>query len=389
MTKIVFSSKPIASRDALAKTLSLDAHTLAGFEDNIASYYNHFTRPKKNGEGVRFITAPKPALMQIQRRINSRIFSACVFPEYLHGSIRDRDCPRDFLSNATEHKAADTVITLDIRNFYPTITEREVFKVFKYLFRFSDEAAESLTALVTLNGTVPQGAPTSSFVANLIFYDKEPRLVSELVRSGASYTRLLDDITVSFSSRNSSEKLKQQVIGKIRSMCSEKGFQLHDGKQKIYSLRSSPNPALVTGVTIRHGRVGLSPEYRGRARAKVNRCEKLYQAGYRTSSEYHHLHNSTLGDVTLLKRLGYQAADVYLEKLRACPPVYSPKKAYKIRRACEDLTQRIQPATIRALARRYHVLSHCLNILQRTKPKQAKDLRRNLRAAFSRAQQNV
>lgn len=389
MEKIVFASTPIASRAALARALSLDIHSLAEFEQNAASYYNCFTKPKKSGEGLRAITAPKPALMQIQRRINARIFSSCVFPSYLHGSIKDLILPRDFLSNAQEHKSAETVITLDIRNFYPSIGEGEVFKIFKYLLRFTDEVAKSLVALVTLNGSVPQGAPTSSYIANMMFYDKEPKLVSDFRRQELRYTRLLDDITISFSDHQSAEKLKRQVIGRVRSMCSERGFQLHDGKQRIHSLRSSPNPALVTGVIIRHGRVGLPAEYRDKTRAKVHHCEMQYQAGHQTATEYHRLHNSTLGDVTLLKRLDYKVADRYAEKLRSCLPTYSPKKARQLRRACEDLAHKIRPSTATALTRRYHVLSHCLTVLQRTRPVQAEKLRMALRTAFSRAMSNA
>lgn len=389
MEKIVFASTPIASRTALAKTLSLDIHSLAELEQNTASYYNSFTRPKKNGEGLRVITAPKPTLMQVQKRINARIFAGCVFPTYLHGSIKDPDLPRDFLSNALEHKSAETVITLDIRNFYPSIGEREVFQVFKYLLRFTDEVATSLMALVTVNGSIPQGAPTSSFIANMMFYDKEPKLVAEFRRAGVRYTRLLDDITISFSDRKSAEKLKRHVIGRVRSMCSERGFQLHDGKQRIHSLHSSPNPAVVTGIVIRHGRVGLPAEYREKARAKVHHCKKQYQAGHQTTAEYHRLHSSSLGDITLLKRLGYKSANGYAEELRSCLPTYSPKKARQLHRACEDLVRKIRPSTVAALKRRYHVLNHCLFVLQRTKPAQAKKLRRELRVAFSRAMSNA
>lgn len=384
MKKIVFASTPIASRAALAKTLSLDLYCLAEFEKNAASYYDHFTRPKKNSVGLRSITAPKPALMQLQRRINSRIFSGCTFPSYLHGSIKDPSSPRDFLSNALEHRSAETVITLDIKNFYPSISEGEVFKVFKYLLRFTDEVAKSLAALVTLNGSLPQGAPTSSFIANMMFYDKEPKLVSEFQRAGISYTRLVDDITVSYLGRKSGDKLKRNIIGRVRLMCSEKGFQLHDGKLRVHSLRSSPNPALVTGITIKNGRVGLPVEYRDRTRAKVHRCEMQYQAGHQTAAEYHRLHNSALGDVTLLKRLGYKAAESYAEKLQSCLPTYNSKKTRQLRRACEDLLGKIQPSTVTTLTRRYHILTHCLTVLHRTQPAQAEKLRRQLRRAFSK-----
>ncbi len=388
MNRITFASRPIASRAALAKTLSLDERVLRELEQNVNALYLCFERPKKHGEGMRSITAPKPALMQVQRRINTRIFSGCKFPRYLHGSIKDLEAPRDFLTNASEHKAAEHVITLDIKNFYPSIEREEVFKIFKYLLRFPDEVATSLTSLVTLNGVVPQGAPTSSFIANMVFYDREPKLVEEFIRSGVRYTRLLDDITLSFSNRISSEKLKGEVIGKVRAMCSEKGFKLHDGKQRIHALISSPNPAIVTGVSIRNGRVGLPPVYRDKTRAKVHTCVKQFDAGHQTAAEYHRLHNSALGDVTLLKRLNYSCAEAYAEKLRSCLPTYSPKKARQLRRMCEDLAIKMRPSSVAALTRRFHVLMHCLTVLSRTRPNQASTLRTLLRTSHAKAISN-
>ncbi|AZY50726.1 hypothetical protein C0J09_17425 [Bordetella avium] len=388
MNRITFASRPIASRAALAKALSLDELVLTELEKNADAFYIFFERPKKSGEGMRTITAPKPALMQVQRRINSRIFSSCKFPRYLHGSIKDADSPRDFLTNASEHRAAEHVITLDIKNFYPSIGREEVFKIFKYLLKFPDEVANSLTALVTLDGAVPQGAPTSSFIANMVFYDREPKLVEEFIRSGVRYTRLLDDITLSFSNRISSEKFKGEVIGKVRGMCSEKGFQLHDGKQKIHALISSPNPAIVTGVSIRNGRVGLPPAYRDKTRAKVHNCVKQFGAGHQTAAEYHRLHNSALGDVTLLKRLNYSSAEAYAEKLRSCLPTYSPKKARQLQRMCEDLATKMRPSSVAALTRRFHVLMHCLTVLGRTRPNQARTLRTLLRTSHAKAISN-
>lgn len=388
MNRITFASRPIASRAALAKALSLDERVLTELERNADTFYVFFERPKKNGEGMRTITAPKPALMQVQRRINSRIFSGCKFPRYLHGSIKDADSPRDFLTNASEHRAAEYVITLDIKNFYPSIGREEVFKIFKYLLKFPDDVANSLTSLVTLDDVVPQGAPTSSFIANMVFYDREPKLVEEFIRSGVRYTRLLDDITLSFSNRISSEKLKGEVIGKVRAMCSEKGFKLHDGKQKIHALISSPNPAIVTGVSIRNGRVGLPPAYRDKTRAKVHNCVKQFGAGQQTAAGYHRLHNSALGDVTLLKRLNYSCAEAYAEKLRSCLPTYSPKKARQLRRMCEDLAMKMRPSSVAALTRRFHVLMHCLTVLGRTRPNQASTLRTLLRTSHAKAISN-
>lgn len=390
MSKIVFPSAPIASREVLAKTLSLELKTLEELVASIPSSYRHFPLKKKNSSEFRNITAPKPFLMNIQKRINARIFSACIFPSYLQGSIRDKDLPRDFLSNAKVHASADTVITLDVKDFYPSIKEPEVFKIFKYLFHFKDEVSSALTALVTLNGSLPQGAPTSSYIANMIFHGKEHKLVAELRRKKVHYTRLLDDITLSFSGKDEQTEVRARVIGLVRKMCTDSGLKLHDGKQKIIITRQPSSPAaVVTGITLKRGKVGLPREYRAKVRSKVNHCLKLYEAGDQTTAEYHKLHNSTLGDVTLLKRLGYSKAEEYAQSLKDCEPTYSHKKIGFLRRACMDLAKRLRPSTVSQLTRRYYVLTHCLNVMARTQPTLAKQLRKELREAFSKAIKNV
>ena len=383
MKKIKYSSAAIASKEVMAKTLSLEIKTLEELEKNIVSNYNFFSQPKKNSTELRDITAPKPFLMQVQRRINARVFSHLTFPNYLQGSIKDKITPRDFLSNAIAHKSAKTVITLDIRNFYPSITTKEVFKIFKYLCKFKDEVASTLTNLVTLNGSLPQGAPTSSYIANMIFYDLEPKLVTTLKQHNINYTRLLDDITLSFSSKRDLDELKSKAIGMVRNMCTVKSLQLHDGKQQIVSTWESSSPAaVVTGITIKKGKVGLTRQYRDKVRAKVHNCLKSYQAGNQTTMDYHRLHNSTLGDVTLLKRLNYSQAEGFAKTLKACAPTYSSQKASYIHRACKDLTLKLRASTLDQQTRRYYVLNHCLTVLARTKPKLAKKLRKELTEAF-------
>lgn len=134
----------------------------------MSDYYTPFQIIKKSG-GVREIRAPKPILKTIQRRINTRIFSHCTFPLYLQGSIKDNLNPRDFFSNAKIHSSSKTVIAADIENFYPSVSAGSVKQVFKYLFKFPDDVADFLVSLTTLDGALPQGAPTSSYLANLIF----------------------------------------------------------------------------------------------------------------------------------------------------------------------------------------------------------------------------
>lgn len=389
MDHITYQGSSIASMQSLARTLSVDPGVLERLLTRIGASYNYFTLPKRT-TGQRQIASPKPLLKALQQRINSRIFTRCAFPAYLQGSIKDPMNPRDFVTNAVVHSKSEILVCLDIKDFYPSIQKREVFKIFKYLFQFKDEVATTLTALVCLEKGVPQGAPTSSYIANMIFYDREPRLVQEFQSAGFLYTRLLDDITVSFvSSEHSTNNRTSHVIQKVRAMFTEKGFVLHPRKLKIDDVKRSSQPAVVTGLTIKNGHVGLARSYRERTRAKVHSCLKQFEAGQGTESAYHELHNSASGDVTLLKRLGYKAADQYRVVLSACQPTYSKKEAGKVKKFCLGLEQKLNSVTKEDYTGRYNLLLYKLSILGRTRPRLASALGSSLRAAMAKANSSI
>ncbi|MCM5124635.1 reverse transcriptase family protein, partial [Escherichia coli] len=108
----------------------------------------------------------------IQKKINKEIFEKIDYPHYLHGALSGRD----YISNAAVHTRKRTVICLDITNFYPSISKKDVCSIFKNLMRFSPEVSLCLTELVTLNNKVPQGGCCSSYIANLLFFNSEYNL---------------------------------------------------------------------------------------------------------------------------------------------------------------------------------------------------------------------
>ena len=80
-------------------------------------------------------------------------------------------------------------------------------------FCFPIDVAQTLTKLTTFNGFLPQGAATSSYIANLIFWDKEPDIEHNLRERDVYYSRYVDDITVS-----TNRKLSKQERGDIKSL---------------------------------------------------------------------------------------------------------------------------------------------------------------------------
>jgi retron-type reverse transcriptase len=131
--------------------------------------------------------------------------------------------------------------------------------------RFSSPVAEILTRLTSHNGGIPQGAPTSSDLANLVFWEKESRLVNRLSARGLYYTRLVDDICIS-----SDEALPQdwirRAIGQVRHFVLDYGLRVKNRKTQVAFAGSRQ---LVNGLLVNQ-RVSMPQEKRRAVRAAVH-----------------------------------------------------------------------------------------------------------------------
>jgi reverse transcriptase-like protein len=114
-------------------------------------------------------------------------------PAYLHGGVRGRSV-RD---NVLLHFGAEVLVTLDIKSFYPSITNRMVYRVWKSLLNCSPRISALLTQLTTFERRLPQGAPTSTTLANLVLHsvDEPIRRACEIL--GVKYSTLVDDLAFS------------------------------------------------------------------------------------------------------------------------------------------------------------------------------------------------
>jgi hypothetical protein len=178
----------IGSVEALAKALDVHHDLLLDIAKKVDQSYTSFDIPKKNNSGYRTVCEPKHELKRLQKKINSRILELVKYPSYLQGGIKDKSLSRDYVKNAAIHVKPTVLISLDIKNFYPNIHRSHVLNVFKNFLGFHPDVAEVLTCLTTLNDRVPQGGCCSSYLANLIFFGDEFKLVQKLRKLGWRYS---------------------------------------------------------------------------------------------------------------------------------------------------------------------------------------------------------
>ncbi|NGP75628.1 RNA-directed DNA polymerase [Balneolaceae bacterium YR4-1] len=210
----------------------------------------------QNGEPeIRVLIPPKGKLKGIQKLINSRIFSQIDFPPQLHGSIREKSC----ITNAREHQGNKYFFLTDLRNYFPTINNNLVYEALIKL-DFSPEVASLITRLVTYKGCIPQGAPTSPAISNLVFLPYDSKIIKICKQHELTYTRYIDDLT--FSSKNF---IPKAVIQNILDVIRHSPFKFHPRKTK-----TNIGITEVTGVLVKNNGL-VAPE------RKFQKLEKLKQ----------------------------------------------------------------------------------------------------------------
>src|SRR6202035_43946 len=115
---------------------------------------------------VRLIDNPIEPLRTIQKRIQSRLLASLQLPFYLCGGVKGRTT----VDNVTMHLGAPVVLTVDVKDFFPSIHNHMVYKVWTNLLGCSAEIASLLTRLTTRMHYLPQGSSTSTMLANLVIF---------------------------------------------------------------------------------------------------------------------------------------------------------------------------------------------------------------------------
>ena len=247
--------------ESLSRILDLDScllNQVYGQWGRIDTLYKSFEIKKKSG-GIRKIEAPSSFLKMIQRKVKDNILYKQNLNDATHGFVPKRS----IFTNAKVHVGANIVINLDLKDFFPTISANRVFGVFKKI-GFNDFEASFLTRITTCNNKLPQGAPTSPVIANLVAQNLDKRLKGLCKKYSASYTRYADDLT--FSGDYSIKKL----LPIIRKIIKEESFEI--AKEKTCLFRKGRRQE-VTGLTV-NDKVSIPRHIRKKLRAAVYRISK-------------------------------------------------------------------------------------------------------------------
>lgn len=381
MDKPYYPYNPIASIDSLSSTLGVHPDILIDIANNSCNSYTEFTVPSKNKD--RLVYEPKYELKRIQKRINSRIFEKVEYPSYLQGGIKDRINKRDYVENAKLHVNSKHLINLDIKSFYDNIKPIYVFYVYKMLFKFSDEVSNVLTLLTTYKNRVPQGACTSSYLANLIFFNSEYTLVSSFRQQSINYSRLLDDVTLSSDDELPTDTVVC-AIKKVASLFKKYDLRLKQSKTKVEVKSNKEAEYKVTGLWVGNGEPRARKHERRYIRQLVYICSLKYNDSS-SSQSYHDFWNKVSGMVAKLSRLHHTESKILRKKMAKILPTLSDEVKNKLILDIKKLIRKPKPhysSYTDGEVSRVNKALYYLGILGRTEPGLARQLRQNLKIKY-------
>ncbi len=220
------ATKPRLDCDELARRLGV---TLAELTDHQPSYRE--VRVAKPTGGFRKLEIPDDPTKQLQRTIHRRLLHAlsahpmaCGFEE--GASIVDAAMP---------HQQKRVVVKMDIRHFFEHTTSERVTRWFSSI-GWDDQAAKLLTRLTTHNGHLPQGAPTSPRLSNLVNAPLDFALLKLARLHKGDYSRYADDITMSFDIKRG--RVVRGITQVVRRILRSYGYTMHGGA-KLKFLRQN------------------------------------------------------------------------------------------------------------------------------------------------------
>ncbi|WP_179096862.1 reverse transcriptase family protein [Burkholderia pseudomallei] len=287
----------------LAHVCDVPYGMLVGIISRHTNPYRVFSIRKRSG-GKRFICVPEPLLMQVQRWIHDQILcspfalarlsrhATAYAPQNGPVPANQRRIA-DHVKNAERHLGATWIVKLDISNFFESISERQIYHVFRE-FGYRALVAFCLARLCTrvlpltadkrlrsrakrwhpgkeykilatkVVGHLPQGAPTSPMLANLVCVELDRNLQSIAVREALTYSRYADDMTFSGEFHDRSDAVI--VLRELSRVVAAQGFSINALKTNI---AKNGGRKIVTGLSVDGDSIRVPRAYKDKIRQEL------------------------------------------------------------------------------------------------------------------------
>ncbi|WNS43889.1 reverse transcriptase family protein [Paenibacillus sp. MMS20-IR301] len=216
------------------------------------AYYTKTIKKKDNSDRILQCIDNEHVLFKIQKQLKNNYFDFIPLSNYAYGYVKGKSY-YDYLKPHINH---NFYLRLDIKNFFESIKEKKLREVLKYTIDDDIKINEDISLLdfimkiVTLNGSLPQGAVTSPVLSNVFFRHLDIRISRYCKKFGIEYSRYVDDMLFSSNELYIHKKVFLNGIIKILKSC---GFYLNNKKVLKTKKEISLN-GFVVGTDIRLSR---------------------------------------------------------------------------------------------------------------------------------------
>ena len=297
------------SKRYLAHYLGIPIIQLRRLAENIDVHYREWETIDPKKDKVRKLKVPDKKLKFVQRRILRRILENYELPDAAQGGVKGKS-PK---TNAAQHCGKPLVVSMDIRNFYPSVSHHQVAKVFQREFGCGRDTTWLLTRLTTIDGQLPQGAPTSTAIANIVLATAVDRRSENIAsEQSVAVTRFVDDFAFSGT------KAKSLINSTARSV-SGLGLRVWRAPKKLKIMPASKRQ-IVTGLTVNSPDAPSVPRYkRDRIKAAIHQLPHLppaevHKAIQSINGRLNHLEQHNIGSAKRLRTRFEQTIQVLDQK---------------------------------------------------------------------------
>ena len=272
----------IYSKKEFLRVIGYEEQQLIDILNNIDNFYYEFSEIKYTPDGKpklkngvvqkRYYNPSCKSLKDIQNKIQSKILAHVQLLPNIKGGVKGNSG----VTNAKEHKGKKYRFQTDLTNFFPSVTKQMVFNSLR-VKGFSKQVSDLIANLCMLKTTdswdgpsLPQGAPTSPMLANIVFERIDNKILELIKDLNITYTRWIDDLT--FSSNTDFQKL----IPDILSLIGKNGLKI-SRKKTTYKT----NKSLITGVLVGMSSMKVTEKFRLKDNGTLTDAQKQGRKAYK------------------------------------------------------------------------------------------------------------
>ena len=245
---------------SVERDLGFSAKTLYGLSNNLEKHYHNVLIPKRDGS-KRKLSVPDLILKSVQKSIADNILSQYPVSKYAKAYKIGSNVQR----NAQPHVGKKKILKLDIEGFFDHILYSQVKNVVFCEEKFAEPIRVLLTMLCYYKESLPQGAPTSPAITNIIMCDFDETVGAFCDEKKIAYTRYCDDMTFS------GDFDEGEVIAFVKRELCKLGLFLKNRKTAVIP---ASNRQTVTGIVVNE-KLNITKDYKKKIRQEMHYIQKF------------------------------------------------------------------------------------------------------------------